>query len=176
MKMIADFLGILLFFGAYMWTNDIFVATAIAIPVTILQVGYAYFRGKHVDRLQWISLVLMIVFGGAALISHNKWFMVWKFTVLDTLIGLGLIIGQLMGKNGIRALLGDQVSLPENVWARLCHAWGVFFIALAALNLFVAFTFSEKIWVNFKLFGTLGLSVVFALAQSVVLSRYIKDE
>ncbi len=176
MKMIADFLGILLFFGAYLLTNDIFVATAIAIPFTILQVGFYHFRGMHIDRMQWVSLVLMIVFGGAALISHNKWFMIWKFTILDTILGLGLIIGQFMGKNGIRALLGEQVTLPDAVWGKLCHAWGIFFIALAALNLVIAFNFSEKIWINFKLFGTLGLTIAFAVAQSVVLSRYVQEE
>ncbi|GGY19264.1 septation protein A [Paludibacterium paludis] len=176
MKFIVDFLGILLFFGAYWWTNDIFVATGIAIVTTVLQVGYALIRRRPVDKLQWLTLGLVVVLGGATLLLHDKHFIMWKPTVLYGLMGAGLVVGQLAGKNGIRAVMETQVSLPDRVWTVLCHAWGVFFIALAALNLFVAYTFSERIWVNFKMFGTLGLIAVFAIAQSFALSRYVQDE
>jgi intracellular septation protein len=176
MKFLSDLLPVLLFFAVYSLRQDIFLATSVAIVVTVLQVGYAWLRGRVIDAMQWVSLALVVVLGGATLLLHDKHFIMWKPTVLYWIMGGGLLVGQWMGKNGIQAMMGKQVALPQPVWRGLCYAWVVFFALMGALNLYVAYHFSEDIWVKFKLFGGLGLMVVFAVAQSLVLGRYIEEE
>jgi intracellular septation protein len=124
----------------------------------------------------WASLAIIIVFGGLTLYLRDKTFILWKPTVLYWLFGTVLAGAALLGRNPIRAILGEQMQLPERVWARLNWSWVVFFAAMGVLNLYVAFNYSEKIWATFKLFGGMGLMFLFVIAQSLVLARYVQDE
>jgi intracellular septation protein len=125
----------------------------------------------------WVSLVLVVGLGGATVYFHNENFIKWKPTALYWSMGSALIVGQLVfKKNFIKSLMGAQMTLPEEAWRVMCWSWAGFFTAMGVLNLWVAFTFSTDTWVNFKMFGGLGLMVVFVVLQAIYLSRYTKAE
>ena len=174
MKFLFDLFPVALFFVAIqIW--DIFVATAVAIAATFLQVGWLLVRRKTITPMLWASLVIVVVFGGLTLYLRDKTFILWKPTVLYWLFGVVLAGGAVLGRNLIRALLGREMRLPDAVWARLNWAWVAFFAFMGAANLYVAFNFSEKIWATFKLFGGMGLMFAFVVAQSFFLSKYMEE-
>jgi len=175
MKFLFDLFPVALFFVAIqIW--DIFVATAVAIVGTILQVGYLLVRRKKVQPMLWASLVIIVVFGGLTLYLRDKTFILWKPTVLYWLFGAVLAGAGLFGRNLIRALLSEQMRLPEPIWARLNWSWVGFFAFMGVVNLYVAFNYSEKIWATFKLFGIMGLMLLFVVVQSLLLAKYMHDE
>lgn len=200
MKILFDLLPIILFFGAYKlagsndvaahelatrWLGDgipatqapILIATAVAIFATCLQIAWVWWRHRKVDRMMWISLALISVLGGATLVFHNPDFIKWKPTALYWLFAVVLAgSALLLRKNLIRSMLEHQVRLPDPVWARLNVAWASFFLFMGGLNLYVAYSFSEDTWVNFKMFGGLGLMLLFVLGQGYYLSRHIEEE
>jgi intracellular septation protein len=175
MKFLFDLLPVAFFFVAIqIW--DIFVATAVAIGATILQVGYLLARRKKVEPMLWASLAIIVVFGGLTLYLRDKTFILWKPTVLYWLFGAVLAGAAALGRNLIRAVLSDQMRLPDAVWARLNWAWVAFFAVMGVVNLYVAFNYSEKVWATFKLFGGMGLMFLFVVGQSLVLAKYMHDE
>lgn len=125
----------------------------------------------------WVSLGIIVVFGGATLFFHNPTFIKWKPTALYWLFG-GVLAGSalLFGRNLIRRMLEAQIQLPDPVWARLNLAWAAFFFVMGGINLYVAYSFSEEAWVNFKLFGGMGLMLAFVLAQGFFLSKYLEED
>ena len=174
-KLLIDFLPIALFFAAFkLW--DIYVATGVAIVATIIQIAWLrYSRGK-VEPMQWLSLGIIVVFGGATILAHDESFIKWKPTVLYWLMGATLLVGWVaFRRNFLKTLLGAQLELPEPAWRTLLWSWVGFFTFMGALNLWVAFNFDTDTWVNFKLFGGLGLLVLFALAQGLYMSRFMKE-
>ena len=178
MKFLADLFPVLLFFAAFKFAG-IFVATGVAMAATVCQIGWMWFRHRKVDGMLWASLAIIMVFGGATLLLHDETFIKWKPTVLYWSLALGLAGSQLfLGKNLIRKLIGEQISLPESLWAKLNWAWIGFFTFMGVANLAVAFALglSTETWVNFKLFGGMGMMLAFALAQGLVLSKYIDEE
>lgn len=176
MKIFFDLLPVALFFVAYKLAG-IYAATGVAILATFLQIAWAWWRHRKVDAMQWVGLGVIVVFGGATLLLHDESYIKWKPTVLYWLIAVGLMVS-LYGfrKNPMRAVLGKQLELPENVWARVNAAWAGFFAAMGALNLFVAHNFSTDAWVNFKLFGFTGLMLIFVVAQALLLARHVNHE
>jgi len=154
----------------------ILLSTAVAILATLAQVLWLLLRRRHVDTMLWVSLVIIVVFGGATIYFHDEMFIKWKPTVLYWCFALALIGAQLvLRKNLIRSLMGQQMSLPDPVWDKLNLAWSAFFAAMGALNLYIAFNFPLEIWVNFKMFGFIGLMIAFVIAQTAYLSRYLKE-
>jgi intracellular septation protein len=175
MKFLFDLLPVGLFFVAiFLW--DIFVATAVAIATTVAQVAWLKLRKKKVEPMLWASLAIILVFGGLTLYFKDKTFILWKPTVLYWLFALVLSAAALMRRNLIRNLLSDQMQLPEAIWARLNWSWVGFFAFMGGVNLYVAFNYSEKVWASFKLFGGMGLMVLFVVAQSLILAPYIDEE
>ena len=176
MKLFFDFFPIVLFFIAFKFWG-IYVATGVAIAVGIVQIAWLHIRHGKADRMQWLSLGVIVVLGGATLLTHNETFIKWKPTALYWLMSGALLVGQaLLRKNFIQSLMGEQITLPEAVWRRLCWAWVIFFAAMGALNLWAAYTFDTATWVNFKLFGGLGLMIVFVIGQAFYLGRYIQED
>jgi intracellular septation protein len=176
MKFFFDLFPIILFFVAFK-LQGIFVATGVAIGATFAQIGWVYFRRRKVDAMLWISLVIIVVFGGATLLLHDETFIKWKPTVLYWLFASVLFVSDaIFGKNLIRAMMRQQVALPVPVWRKLNLSWVLFFALMGATNLYVAFHYSTETWVDFKLFGTLGLMVVFVLLQGVALAKYVEDK
>ena len=175
MKFLFDLFPVVLFFVGFK-LYDIYVATGVAIAATVVQVSWLKLRGRRVDLMLWASLAIIVVFGGLTLYLRDKTFILWKPTVLYWLFGTVLAGAALAGRNLIRALLSEQMRLPEPIWARLNWSWVGFFAFMGVANLYVAFNYSEKIWATFKLFGGMGLMFVFVIAQSFVLAKYMQDE
>ena len=176
MKFLFDIFPVILFFIAFK-VYDIYVATAVAMAATFLQIGWAWLRHRKVDTMLWISLAVIVVFGGATLLLQDETFIKWKPTVLYWLFAAALAAAALgFRKNLIRAMMEAQVALPEVVWGKLLASWIAFFAMMGALNLIVAFNFSTDAWVNFKLFGGIGLMLVFIVLQALMLARYIEEK
>lgn len=205
MKVLFDLLPVLFFFAAYTVAKrvpetasslvssllgalgagttvavdqaPILLATAVAIVATAGQVGWVLLRGRKVDAMLWISLAIIVVMGGATLVLRDPTFIKWKPTVLYWAFAVVLLGADLiLKKNVIRTMMQAQMTLPDPVWTRLNLSWVGFFVLMGVVNLYVAYNYSESIWVNFKLFGGIGLMVVFVVIQGLMLSRFIEAE
>jgi intracellular septation protein len=205
MKILFDFLPIALFFGMFKYAEGnrdwaagtatdwlgfmvaggvvgpaeapVLLATVVVIVATMLQILWLKIAGKKIDTMLWVSLGLVTLLGGATIYFHSESFIKWKPTVLYWVMGSGLLIGQLIfKKNGVKTLMGAQMSLPEAIWQRVNLSWVGFFALMGCLNLWVAFNFSTSAWVNFKLFGGIGLMFAFVAVQAVYLNKYIKPD
>src|SRR3990170_1425466 len=173
MKFLFDIFPVVLFFIAFK-VYDIYVATAVAMAATFLQIGWVWHRRRKVDNMLWVSLGVIVVFGGATLLLHDETFIKWKPTVLYWLFGAALLIADLgFRKNLIRAMMEKQMALPDLVWRKLLLSWVGFFAVMGVLNLYVAFNFSTDTWVNFKLFGGMGLMLAFVVLQALILAKHI---
>jgi intracellular septation protein len=205
MKLLLDFLPIILFFVVYKVADankeaaaalatghfgflvaggtvgpgeaPVLLATLVVIVATLAQVGLLAARGKKIDLMLWVSLTLVVVMGGLTVWLHNATFIKWKPTLLYWTMGAAFMLAPLLfDKNLLKLLLGEQLQLPPQVWQRLNLAWVAFFAVMGTLNLWVAYSFSENAWVNFKLFGGIGLMLVFTVAQGLYLARYLPEE
>lgn len=204
MKFLFDLFPVILFFAVFKWGEGnadaaqafgqqylsalvsggqvtvtqapILLATAIAIIATIVQIGYLLARGKKVDTTLWLSLAIIVFFGGATIYFHNETFIKWKPTVLYWCFAAALLFSQMfLKKNLIRTMMEKQMSLPDGIWGHVNLSWVAFFITMGLLNLYVAFNFSTAAWVNFKLFGGMGLMFAFIIIQSLLLTKHMKD-
>ena len=174
MKLLFDFFPIILFFIVFKLAG-IYAATAVTIGATFAQIGWVWFRHRKVEPMLWMSLGVVVVFGGATLIFHNDTFIKWKPTVLYWLFAAILSGAQLLqGKNLMRALMGKQMQLPDAIWTKVNWSWVAFFALMGVLNIAIAYNFSTDLWVDFKLFGSLILTLVFVVGQSLLLSRHMK--
>ena len=178
MKLLFDFFPVLLFFAAYKLTGDnIYIATAVAIAATFVQSAVFWLRHRRLEKMHVITLVLLVVFGGATLLLQDEVYIKWKPTVLNWLFGLVFIGSHFIGDRPvIQRLMAQAVTLPQGVWYRLNLLWSLFFIAVGFINLYVVYNFDTDTWVNFKLFGIIGLTLLFIIAQSFYIGRYIKND
>jgi intracellular septation protein len=191
-KFLFDLFPVVLFFVAFKIAG-IYIATAVAIAATFAQVAWLKLRKRKIDPMLWASLAIIVVFGGATLFLQDETFIKWKPTVLYWLFGAVLGGAAAARRNLIRSMLSQHMQLPEPVWSRLNLAWIGFFAFMGVANLYVAFSFSEvycsnvpdvaarndcanDIWVNFKLFGGMGLMLLFVFAQALVLGKYAAEE
>lgn len=201
MKLLFDFLPIILFFGTFKYAEShkewaaafatehlgfivsggvvgmaeapVLLATVVVIVATLAQIGFLLARGKKIDTMLWVSLVLVVVLGGATIWFHSEAFIKWKPTVLYWAMAVGLwASAALFGKNLPQKMMGEHVQLPDVLWARLNWAWIAFFVMMGVLNRYVAEQYSTDTWVNFKLFGGMGLMIVFMVAQGLYISRH----
>lgn len=176
MKLLFDLFPVILFFIAFK-IKGIFVATAIAIAATVVQIIWTKYRHGKVDTMLWVSFAIVGVFGGATLFLHDETFIKFKPSVLYWLFSLILLVSNaFFKKNLIRAMLAEKMALPARVWNRLNLSWSLFFLVLGFINLYVAFNYSTDVWVNFKLFGFTGMMLAFIIAQSAWLAKYIDEK
>lgn len=177
MAFLFDFFPVLLFFGAYKLT-DFFVATAVFIAATLVQIGYQWIRHRKVKTMHLVSAALVLVFGGATLLLQDEELLKWKVSVVYWLLAVGFLLSGWVGEKRtvVERLMGSQMDLPAVIWNRLNLMWVAFYIALGFLNLYVMFNYNTDAWVNFKLWGVFGLIILFALIQGVYLSRHLPDE
>ncbi len=173
MKFLFDFFPVILFFVAFKFFG-IYAATGVAIVATFVQLGWAWARHRKIEPMLWVSLAVIVVFGGATLLLHDETFIKWKPSVLYWLFGTILLVAEFgFRRNLIKALMQHQMALPDPVWRRLMLSWVAFFVFMGALNLYVAYNFSTDAWVNFKLFGGLGLMLVFVVLQAMMLAKHV---
>ena len=176
MKFLFDLFPVILFFAAFKMAG-IYVATAVAIGATLLQICVLALLRRKIEPMLWISLAIIVVFGGATLLLHDETFIKWKPTALYWLFAVVLAgSALLLRRNLIRAMLAAKVQLPDPIWARLNWAWVAFFVFMGAANLAVAFNFNTDQWVNFKLFGGTGLLLLFVIGQALFLSRHAEEK
>lgn len=174
MKFLFDFLPVLLFFVAYQ-IYDIYVATATAMAASGLQIGWLWLKHRRVERMALFTFVLIMVLGGTTLALQDDAFIKWKPTAVNWLFGAVFLGSLFVGKKtAIEYLVGGQLKLPAVIWVRLNLGWAAFFLAMGIANLYVAFYFDTDTWVNFKLFGMLGLTLAFVVAQAFYLARHIE--
>jgi len=214
MKFLADFFPILLFFVTYkVW--DIFVATAVAVVAAMAQVGLVWLRKRRVEPMHLATLAILAVFGGLTLLLQDQVFIMWKPSVINWLFAAVFFGSRFIGdKTLIERMMSHAIEVPAPIWNRLNNLWVTFFLAMGAVNLYVASDFfaaeaqlrsatgltnidltqcaelfqgtvlelcrtaqsSEETWVNFKLFGMLGLTIAFVIAQAFYLARHVRDE
>lgn len=175
MKIILDFLPILLFFGAYK-TYDIYTATAVLMGATVLQMVAIYLIDRHLQTIHKVTLALVLVFGTLTLLLHDERFIKWKPTVLYLAMAIALAFALwVLRKNFLKILLGSQLSLADAVWHRLTVAWVAYCLFMAAVNAYVAAYYSTEDWVNFKLWGY-AFPVVFIVCQGVYIARHMQPE
>jgi intracellular septation protein len=175
MKTLIDFLPILLFFGAYK-LYDIYVATAVLMAATLLQMAVIYAIDRKLQTMHKITLLLVIAFGALTLVLQDERFIKWKPTVLYAAIAIGLGVALwVFKKNFLKGLLGSQLSLPEPVWQRLNVAWVIYSAFMSLLNGYVAAYYSTEAWVNFKLWGY-AFPLAFIVGQGFYISRYLQGE
>jgi intracellular septation protein len=203
-KILLDFLPIVLFFGAFKYADGhkewahafanehlgflvsggvvdatqapVLLATVVVIIGTFVQVATVLLRGKKVDLMLWLSLSLVTVLGGATIWFHSDTFIKCKPSVLYWFMGLSLWISQsVLKKNLLQSIMGQQLQLPAQIWLRLNQIWIAFFAIMGLINLYVAYSFSLDTWVNFKLFGSTGLMFAFTVGQAIYVSKHIKE-
>lgn len=176
MKFLFDLFPVILFFIAFKFFG-IFTATAVAMIATIGQIIYSKIRHGAVDKMLLMSGAIITVFGSATLLLKDPQFIQWKPSILYWLFTAGLLGSQLFfKKNPIRSMMEKQVSLPDAIWSRLNIAWALLFFALGFLNLYVAYNYSQDIWVDFKLFGITGIMFLFIIVQTLFISKYLPKE
>ncbi|NSL56816.1 septation protein A [Uliginosibacterium aquaticum] len=153
------------------------LATVVVVLAIAAQIGWLLVRRQTVSKILWVSMAAAVIFGGATVWFHDPAFIKWKFSIVYWLMGSGFFISaRFFRKNLIQALIGEGISLNEQAWHRLNLAWVLFFLGMGCLNLAIAYNFSENVWFNFKLFGSMGLTLLFALAQGLYLARFIKSD
>ena len=176
MSFLYDFFPILLFFTFYKM-YDIFAATAIAIVATLLQVIYTRIKTKKFNKTHVISLITISILGGATIFFKNEMFIKWKTTAVYWLLALVFLFSKMVSKKHLlQHFAANSMDLPNKIWAKLNFSWVIFFLLMGIANLYVVYNYDTNTWVNFKLFGTLGLTFVFILIQVLYMSRFIKDK
>lgn len=175
MKLLFDFFPIVLFFLAYKYF-DIYAATAIAMVASISQVALYRLKFQHYEKMHLISLVIIIVLGGATLFFHNPWFIKWKPTGIYWITALVFLGSSFIGnKPLIQKMMETNVNLPTKAWYRLNVAWALFFVLMGIANIYVAYNYDTNVWVNFKLFGSVGFTLLFVLIQALYLTRHMDE-
>lgn len=199
MKLLIDFLPVVIFFIVYKMApqcidlvapllnsnqiaylhemQPIILATAVLIPATVLQLIYTRTKTGKFETMHLVTLALVVLLGGATVVLQDENFIMWKPTIVNWLFAAAFLGSQLlMEKSFLQRMMEANISLPDSVWKKLNYAWVSFFILSGIVNLIVAYNFSEDAWVNFKLFGLLGLTILFIIGQSLFLYRYIEQK
>ena len=176
MRLLFDFFPIVLFFIAYK-LYGIYVATSVAMIASVLQIGYFWLRHRRVESLHVITLVLVVVLGSATLLLHNDMFIKWKPTAIYWAFAIAFLVSQWVGhKPLIQRLMDNKLQLTPAIWQRLNFSWVGFFVVMGIINLFVIYHFSTNIWVNFKLFGTLALTLIFVIGQALYMAKHTSEQ
>lgn len=180
MNLFYDLIPLLLFFISFK-CYGIYVATTVGIVVTALQVLITFLWKKNIDKKQLITLIVFVFFGGMTLYFHNPIFVKWKPTIVFWIFGLLFLGSQYIGKkNLVQRMFSTALEkqdtthpIPSVVWKKLNLAWALFFIFMGSVNIYVAYSFSTDTWVNFKLYGIMGLLILFSIGQALYLARYL---
>ncbi len=179
MKILLDFLPVIIFFIVYKSTDDIILATAVLIPATLLQMLYTWVKTHKIEKMQLVTLILVVSLGGLTIALNDESFIKWKPTIVNWLFALAFLGSQFIGnKTIVERLMSSAVELTAGVWKKLNLAWVMFFLIMGAINLAIIKLYPDDndLWINFKLFGMLGLTLIFIILQGVYISRHMKPD
>jgi intracellular septation protein len=176
MKIFLDYIPIIFFVIAYkIW--GIYIATGVAIGVLLIQLCYSLIKHEKIGMIQWVNLIVFLVFGGATIILHQSIYIKWKVSIVYWGFALALLGMQWFSKKYLlKSLMGKKLTVPDNVWRTLTYAWATFFLLVGLVNVYVIYHYTTEQWVNFKLFGTLGLLIIFCVAQAIYLNKYVEQK
>lgn len=175
MKQLIDFIPLIAFFTAYKMV-DIYMATKVLMIVTSIQYAIYWIKDRKLENAQVITLIAVFIFGSLTLFLHDETFLKWKAPVVNWIFALAFLASHFFGEqNLVKRMMSHAVNLPEIIWSRLNYSWVIFFLISGGANLYVAFTFHE-IWVDFKVFGSLGMTLVFLIGQTIYLSRHVIED
>jgi intracellular septation protein len=175
MQFVADYFPLILFFVAFKLAG-IYVATGVAIAASVVQIAYFRWHKGHVAPIHWLSLAIIAVFGGATLLLHDETYIKWKPTVLYWLFAAALLVGRVLFRRNLISGLLKDLTLPDAVWARITWGWIVFLVAMGAVNLYVAAHYTLDTWVNFKVWGGIGLFMLAAVGTVASVARYLPEQ
>ncbi|MGJ3494265.1 Intracellular septation protein [Piscirickettsia salmonis] len=176
MKFILNIALLLAFFIAFKMYN-LYTATAVLIIAALVQALILYIIYRKLEFAEWLTVILIIVFGAATLLLHDKELIKWKFSIVNWAFGIGIIISQYVGKKPImQRLLDHAITMKAKIWRKLNTAWAIFFLLLGFLNIYIMYHFSDNAWVNFKTFGDIGLTLAFIVCQVFYLARHIEHD
>lgn len=180
MKLLIDLFPVIVFFIVYKMAADphagIINATVAAIVAGVVQVAYVWSTTRRIERMHVVTLALLVGLGGLTIALDDERFIKWKPTAVNFAFALAFFASHFVSRrNLVQRMLDHAVTAPPFVWARLNFAWTLFFLVVGVLNIYVAFNFSTDTWVNFKLFGVLGLTLAFVVAQGFYLMRYAEE-
>lgn len=185
MKFLFDLFPLILFFGAFK-LYGIYAATLAAIIGSLLQVGIYWIQTRTFEKMHIITLVIMLVMGGLTLLLRDDRFIKWKPTILYWIFSAIILGSHLIGKSNImEKLMGKQISMPKAIWSKVNLSWGLFFLVVGFLNVYVAFYYGGSditeqartdFWVNFKVFGLMALTLGFAIVQALFIAKHIIPE
>lgn len=176
MHVLIEYIPLIVFLLFYKFA-DLYWATGSLIVTSALQIFYYFLKKEKIPTRNWIFFGLILVFGGLTIFFHDDAFIKWKVTIINGFFAIALLISKhVFNKNIIKQFLSESLTLPEPIWTKLNFAWAMFFALCGVLNLYVAFTFDLDTWVNFKVFGLTGLTLVFAVGSIFSLYKYLPQE
>jgi intracellular septation protein len=176
MHAVLEYLPLIIFFVVSKFA-DIYWATASLIATSALQILYYVIKKEKIPTRNWVFFGLIVVFGGLTIFLQNDLFLKWKVTIINGLFSIALIVSYYgFKKNIIKQFLSESLTLPDAIWVKLNLAWAGLFALLGALNLYVAFNYDLDTWVNFKVFGLTGITLVFAIGSIFSLYKYLPQE
>lgn len=175
MKQLIDFIPLIIFFVLYKM-HDIYIATGALIAATLIQVLITWIIYKKVEKMLLITTALVAIFGGMTLFFRDENFIKWKVTIVYCLFAIGLFISQRLDKPLIKRMLSKEISLPDTIWKNINNAWIIFFIILGIINIYVAYQMPLDVWVNFKVFGLMALTLIYTLATGVYIYKHMPKE
>lgn len=184
MKFLFDLFPVVLFFIILKKADDpiegMITATAVLIAATLFQIAYNWFRHKKIEKMHVVTAVLVTIFGGATIYFKDPIYIIWKVTVVNWLFAIAFYAAHFIGTKTplVKRMMQANISMPESVWIRLSYSWIFFFILTGVINLFVADYLDWDLvrWADFKLFGVLGLTLIFVVIQGIVISKYVNPE
>ncbi|MBB1435735.1 septation protein IspZ [Pseudoalteromonas sp. SG43-6] len=186
MHAIIEFIPLILFFAVFKLV-DIYWATALLMGTTFLQVAYSYFKIGKVPTRQWLFFAIAVILGTLTLVFHDEQFVKWKATIIYAVLSLSLLssryfLGKNLVKQALSAILNNasdseqEITVPESLWDKLNILWIAITAGISALNIYIAYNFSLDFWVNFKVFGLMGITFVSLFATIIMLYKYLPDE
>lgn len=175
MKLFFEFLPIILFFLTYKFFG-IYIATLVAIITSGIQFLLTWWLKKRLDPIQGFTFLILVLLGGTTLLLHEEIFIKWKLTATDWILAIVFLVSHLLNKPLIATLMQKSIHLPVKVWKQLNLSWIIFWFFMGCLNLYVVYHFDTNTWVDFKLFGGLGITTFFIILQAIYINRYINRQ
>ncbi|NKB52287.1 MAG: septation protein A [Rhizobiaceae bacterium] len=154
------------------FTKPIFLATAVIMVATLIAIAISWSVTRTLPAMPIVTAVVVSIFGGLTLYLQDDTFIKLKPTIINTLFGVTLISGMLMGKSFLKTVMGQAFQLDQEGWNKLTWRWGFFFLALAVVNEIVWRNFSEGFWVGFKFWGMTGLTMAFVASQLPMMMKH----